>query len=471
MTLEAAREKLAQMGQEHVLAFYETLPDEGKAALLEQIGRIDVEAIAQMQAKLAEDQAAGPGGPVEISPAPVLELEDVAQRSAASAERGAAALRAGRVGVLLVAGGQGSRLGFEGPKGAYEIGPISGASLFEIHARKILALERLHDARIPFYIMTSLANDADTRAFFQQQEYFGLDPARVLFFSQGMWPALSEEGKLILDTPGRIFMNPDGHGGTIRALEVEGMFADMDHRGVDTLFYFQVDNPLVEVADPVFIGLHLQEQSEVSVKVCAKRDPGEKLGAVALRDGRPCIVEYSELTLEQMNARGPDGRLRLLYGSVAIHVFDVAFLKQCARRPMLLHLAHKQVPYVDASGTTIKPATPNAWKFEKFIFDVLPDAGKVLHVAFDRALEFSPVKNAEGEDSPATTQRDMIRKFAGWLEACNVPVARGADGEPCHKIEIDPCYALSAEQLGNRLDASFRWDADLLLAEGDEEED
>ena len=469
MTVEEAREILAKHGQSHVLAFYDKLQPHEQGALLEQIASMDFGALTQMQAKLAEGDASGEHAPVEIAPASVLELEEVQRRAAASLDEGAAALRAGRVGVLLVAGGQGSRLGFEGPKGAYEIGPVSGASLFEIHARKILALERKYEAEIPFYIMTSLANDADTRAFFVAHAYFGLAPERVWFFSQGMWPALSEEGKLMLEAPGRIFMNPDGHGGTIRALDVNGMFADMDQRGVDTLFYFQVDNPLVEVADPVFIGLHLAEHADVSVKVCAKRDAGEKLGAVAIRDGRACIVEYSELTPEQMAAKGPDGRLRLLYGSVAIHVFDVAFLKQCAKRPMLLHLAHKQVPYVDEAGNAIKPEQPNAWKFEKFIFDVLPDADKVLHVAFDRALEFSPVKNAEGEDSPATTQRDMMRKFAGWMECCGVAVARDAAGEPRYKIEIDPCYALSAEELGQRLDASFRWDADLLLAEGEED--
>ncbi len=469
MTLAEAQDLLQKHGQAHVLAFWDQLSEAEQTQLLAQVTDIDFASITQMQAKLSAGQASD-GVAAEIEPAPVMELDAVYAAAAESAEIGGAALRGGRVGVLLVAGGQGSRLGFDGPKGAYEIGPVSGASLFEIHARKVLALEKTYDAEIPLYIMTSLANDADTRAFFAEKDYFGLDKSRVLFFSQGMWPALDEAGKLILETPGKIFMNPDGHGGTIRALEVKGMFADMDQRGVGTLFYFQVDNPLVEVADPVFIGLHLQNKADVSVKVCAKRDAGEKIGAVAVRDGRSCIVEYSELTPEQMSDTGPDGRLKLLYGSVAIHVFSVDFLKQCARRPMLLHLAHKQVPFVDGQGKTVKPEQPNAWKFEKFIFDVLPDADKVLHVAFDRALEFSPVKNAEGEDSPATTQRDMIRKFAGWLDACGVAVARDASGEPRYKLEIDPCYALSAAELKSRLDASFTWDADLLLVADDDEE-
>ncbi|MFU8780600.1 MAG: UTP--glucose-1-phosphate uridylyltransferase [Kiritimatiellia bacterium] len=468
MTFEAAQRILDQHNQGHVLAFYDDLSQPEQTALLEQIASIDFDAIRQMQETLLKGNEATAGGGTDIVPAPVLELPEVHARAEASAKVGAAALKMGRVGVLLVAGGQGSRLGFEGPKGAYEIGPLSGASLFEIHARKILALERHYQAEIPFYIMTSQANDADTRSFFVQHNYFGLAPDRVLFFSQGMWPALRDDGTLILESPGKIFMNPDGHGGTIRALELKGMFADMDQRGVDTLFYFQVDNPLVEIADPVFIGLHLSESADVSVKVCEKRDPGEKIGVVVERDGQSCIVEYSELTPEQMAATQPDGRLWLLYGSVAIHVFSVAFLKKAAKRPMLLHLAHKQVPYVDSQKKTVKPENPNAWKFEKFIFDVLPDADRVLHVAFDRSLEFSPVKNAAGEDSPATTKRDMIRKFAGWMESCGVTVARGADGEPRYQIEIDPCYAFSAEDLRTRLDGAFQWDADLLLAEDDE---
>ncbi len=469
MRIDEARQLLEEQGQVHVLAFWDQLEEGEREQLLAQIESIDFESVARMQALLrGEDVGAAEGGP--ISPAPVLELEQIRANEQAWGGVGSAALREGRVGVLLVAGGQGSRLGFEGPKGAYPIGPVSGATLFEIHARKILALELRYGAQIPFYVMTSQANDADTRAFFEANDYFGLVPERVLFFSQGMWPALTQDGKLLLEARGRIFMNPDGHGGTIRALDTEGMFADMDRRGVEVLFYFQVDNPLVEVADPVFIGAHLQETADVSIKVCAKRDAAEKLGVVVVRDGYPCIVEYSELSPEQMSETDEQGRLRLRFGSVAIHVFSVGFLKQCAKRPMLLHVAHKQVPYVDATGKSVRPDKPNACKFEKFIFDVIPAAQKVLHVEFDRAQEFSPVKNGEGEDSPATTQRDMIRKFAAWFESCGVNVPRLASGEPQYRLEIDPCYAMSGAELKERLDSGFVWNADLLLTAEDEAE-
>ncbi len=467
MTYEAAKEILAQNGQGHVLSFWSQLDQQEQVALLDQIASIDMAAIKRMQAMLSAtaDTAAKAGG--EIVPAAVVELGSIAERerNEALSAYGESALARGEVGALLVAGGQGSRLGFEGPKGAYSIGPLSGASLFEIHARKILAMERRYETRIPFYIMTSQANDAATRAFFQEHSYFGLKQDRVLFFTQGMWPALDREGKILLESPGRIFMSPDGHGGTISALRDHGMFDDMARRGIQALFYFQVDNPLVEIADPLFIGLHLKEGAEVSTKVCKKREPSEGLGVVAVRDGRPLVVEYSELTPAQMQEKRSDGQLKLLFGSVAIHVFSVAFLKREAAADLPLHIAFKKVPSVDATGQTVTPAQPNAYKFEKFIFDVIPDAKAALNVEFERALEFSPVKNATGNDSPATTQRDMIRKFSGWLVASGFAVPRNADGEPRYKIEIDPCFALDAESLGNQLLKTFVLDADLLLNE------
>lgn len=466
MTYDEAMALLEANGQGHVLAHWANLDSAQRQDLLVQVATIDMQAIKRMQAMLAESVSAATAAD-GIEPAAVAELGALAERerSEALSAFGESALSRGEVGVLLVAGGQGSRLGFEGPKGAYSIGPVSGASLFEIHARKVLALERRYGAGVPFYIMTSQANDVPTRAFFEEHGYFGLSPERVLFFTQGMWPALDLEGRILLETPGRIFMSPDGHGGTITALRDRGMFDDMERRGLHSVFYFQVDNPLVEIADPRFVGLHLKEGAEVSTKVCSKRDPAEGLGVVAVKGGRSLIVEYSELTPQQMQEKRSDGRLKLLFGSVAIHVFSVAFLKKEAEAAMPLHKAIKKVPCVDARGNAVKPAAPNACKFEKFIFDVIPDAAVALNVEFDRACEFSPVKNAEGNDSPATTQRDIVRKFAGWMETAGVKVPRGADGEPRWRLEIDPCFALDAEELAGKLGSGFEWNGDLLLSD------
>ena len=471
ISYEEAIKTLEAHGQSHVLQFWAQLDSAEQVALLAQVESIDFESIASMQSMLGKGGGA-PTAPTPIEPSPVVELDSLAacEREHSISDIGAAAIANGQVGVVLVAGGQGSRLGFDGPKGAYPVACLSDATLFEVHARKILALEHKYNAEIPFYIMTSQVNDAPTRAFFAEHDNFGLASDRVLFFTQGMWPALTEEGKLILDSPSNIFMSPDGHGGTITALKQRGMFDDMDRRGINTLFYFQVDNPLVEIADPLFIGLHLSKGADVSSKVCAKRDPEEGLGIVAERDGHSMIVEYSELTPEQMNETLPDGNLKLRFGSVAIHVFSVEFLKKEACAALPLHVAHKKVPCLNSEGVLTKPSAPNAFKFEKFIFDVLPAAGVAMNVEFAREEEISPVKNAEGNDSPATSQRDMILKAARQLEACGVSIPRDASGVPLFKIEIDPCFGLTPKDLAEKIGEGFTLDADMLLS-GDEDEE
>jgi len=278
-----------------------------------------------------------------------------------------------------------------------------------------------------------------------------------------MWPAMDANGRIVLDRPDHLFMSPDGHGGILAAMRRRGVLDDMAARGLTTLFYFQVDNPLVEIADPVFIGLHNLRSADMSVKVCPKRDPDEGLGVVVERDGRLAVVEYSELTSEQKRATLPDGRLKFRAGSVAIHVFSLAFLRREAAADLPLHVAHKKVPFCDDRGRTVRPDKPNAYKFEKFIFDALPDANTAVILEFRREDEFSPVKNASGSDSPDTSRRDMTRKFARWLEECGAAVSKDSDGNPAHRIEIDPCFAASAAELKRKLPAGFKLTGDALL--------
>jgi len=335
--------------------------------------------------------------------------------------------------------------------------------LFHIHARKIVALERAYGSTVPFYIMTSRSNDHETKAFFEQHDYFGLSRDRVKFFVQGMWPALTADGRIVLDQKDHVFMSPDGHGGILSALRVNGMVDDMERRGLETLFYFQVDNPLVEIADPAFVGFHKKCGAQMSVKVCAKRDPQEGLGVVVRRNGRNAIVEYTELTKEQKHEVLPDGHLKFRFGSVAIHVFSMEFLKAEANAELPLHVAHKKVPYCDEQGNLVKPEKPNAYKFEKFIFDSLPDAETVLNYEFAREDEFSPVKNATGSDTPDTARRDMMRKWARWMEACGVQIPKNEEGDPLHKIELDPCFALGPEELKKKLKKGFKITGDVLL--------
>jgi UDP-N-acetylglucosamine/UDP-N-acetylgalactosamine diphosphorylase len=467
MTHTEAKELLKRHDQGHVLQFWEQLDAVQCDGLLNQVAGLDWETLARIRT-IVKNKAVEGGATVcaGIEPAPVVSLsasEQVAPRS-----EGEKALRSGKVGVILVAGGQGTRLGYDGPKGTFRLAPLSRASLFEIHSRKILAMERRYGAPIPFYIMTSEGNDAATRSFFHEHRFFGLDQKRVKFFTQGTLPAFWPDGRIVLESPGKLFAAPDGHGGILTALDRRGMLADMKIHGVTTLFYFQVDNPMVEIADPVFVGCHLQRGAEMSLKVCAKRDPAEGLGVVVVRDGRQAVVEYTELTDEQKRATRADGDLLFKFGSVAIHLFSLEFLRREAAAGLPLHQAHKKVGFCDEAGKPVKPTKANAYKFEKFIFDALPDARTSVILEFSREDEFAPVKNAEGEDSPATSQVAMMEKFARWMSFCGVVVPRDEKGRLVYRLEVDPLYANSAEELKKRLPQGFSINGEVQLVENTE---
>ena len=440
MNYNEAEKLLKSCGQEHVLAYWKKLSKAEREALLVQIAAIEPKNVKYCA------NALNVGGAVMDSSkgkAPkVAELKGTALKRAV--EVGEKELKAGKVAALLVAGGQGSRLGYDGPKGCYSIGPITGAPLFYFHARKILARSIRYGKSIPFYVMTSEANNTATIKCFEDHNYFGLNPKDVFFFTQGMWPGMTKEGKIILDAPGHIFMSPDGHGGLLAALKKSGALADMKKRGITSVFFFQVDNPLVEIADPAFIGYHVQMQSEYSLKLCAKRDPYEKVGmpmeftTKGVKQYR--MVEYTEMSDEQCNRKAKNGKLYFLYGSPAIHVFDRAFLEREATKPMPLHLAFKKIPIV-VDGKVVKPNEPNGYKFEKFIFDILPNARRAAFLAFEQQNEFSPVKNAEGADSPATCKQDMQAKWRRWFAELGVTLPATLP------IEIDPAYAVDSSDI------------------------
>ena len=437
MNYQEAEKLLVKCSQEHVLKHWKKLNKKEREALLEQVATIDPKSVSRCREALGKGAEVPDSSKGKAPKVAVLKGKKLADARAA----GEVELSEGRVAALLVAGGQGSRLGYDGPKGCYEIGPITNAPLFYFHARKILARSIRYGASIPFYVMTSEANNAATVQCFEENDYFGLNPDDVFFFTQGMWPGMSAEGKIILDQPGHIFMSPDGHGGLLAALKRSGALADMKKRGIKSVFFFQVDNPLVEIADPAFIGYHVMNKSEYSLKLCAKRDPKEKVGMPMRFGDTYRMVEYTEMTDEQCNRKDKSGKLYFLYGSPAIHVFDRAFLEREAARPMPLHLAFKKIPYVDEKGEVVKPSEPNGYKFEKFIFDILPNAKTATFLAFDPKDEFSPVKNAEGADSPASCKADMQAKWRSWLKECGVTVDESVP------IEIDPVYALDAEDL------------------------
>jgi UDP-N-acetylglucosamine/UDP-N-acetylgalactosamine diphosphorylase len=440
------RARLETSGQEHVLAGWEMLEPEERAYLIGQLQALDFNLLARLYARRDEPFAV----PAEhrIAPLPTV-LPDAADPDARRI--GETALAAGEVAALVVAGGQGSRLGFEHPKGMFEVGPVSGKSLFQLHAEKVLARGRRYNVRIPQLVMTSHATHAETETFFQENNYFGLSPDDVYFFRQGTMPALDlATGRLLMESPGRLFTSPNGHGGTLTAMADSGLLDQLRHRGVRQVFYFQVDNPLVKIADPTFLGRHVRAGADVSSKVIAKNGPFDKLGNLVLVDGKLAIIEYSDLPRELAEARDADGNLRFNVGNPAIHIFDLAFLERVTEGDaagLPYHLARKKVPFWDpAADEFVVPERENALKFERFVFDVLPLAERWTAVATSRREEFAPLKNATGADSPQSLRDALIGLAVDWLRRAEAKAPDGA------AIEISPLFALEPEDLTGKVE-------------------
>jgi len=449
---QVLRRRAADASQDHVFRFWGDLPEEGRRRLLAQLAEVDFEELAEL-IDLHVTHRRPPELPPDLEPAPFIPLPTTdAERSRRDAmrQKGEELLAAGKVAPMVVAGGQGTRLGYEGPKGAFPIGPVSGRTLFDVFAEAIHAARRSYSVSIPWYIMTSRANDLATRDLFEAHNFFDLPRPDVKFFTQGMMPAIDLQGKLIMSARDQLTWSPDGHGGSIRALARTGTLADMASRGIEHISYFQVDNPLVPPLDPVFIGHHADAASDMSSKMARKREPKEKLGAFCLSHGRLHVIEYSDLPDPLAEARNQDGRLRFEAGSIAIHILSRAFVERLGagrRFALPFHRAEKKIPHVDERGNLVSPTRPNGVKFETFVFDALPMAGNPIILEIDRTVEFSPVKNAGGLDSPATAQRDMIRLAAQWLEEAGVEVPRQPDGTPTYKVEVSPLAARNVEEL------------------------
>ncbi len=427
--METLRQRFEAAGQGHVFGGWDELTEEAQAAFLAQLEAVDLPLMARLGASLASTSGGGSPSlaPPEVFPAvPGADREDERARATS---RGEALLAAGKVAFVLVAGGQGSRLGFDGPKGAYEIGPVTPKSLFEWHAARLQAAGARHGFVPRWYVMTSAANDAETRAFFEAHGHFGFDPADVFVFQQDMLPALDLEGRIVLAAPGELFLAPNGHGGTLAALQSSGALAHMEAHGIEQLSYFQVDNPLGRHADPLFLGLHDLAGAEMSSKVVAKRDADEKVGVLGLIDGALGCIEYSDLSDELRHAADGEGNLLFSAGNIAAHVIRRDFVQGLTEGGDLdlpWHIARKNLKSLSVSGEPVEQA---GVKFETFIFDALSQTTASVVLEVLRAEEFSPVKNAEGNDSPGTCREA--------LSAIAAAIVGGQDGP----MELDPRLA------------------------------
>lgn len=445
--------KVYRAGQEHIFRFWEELPADDRRQILGQIERLDFQLLARLVQKIGERP---PRRPLEPPPGVIRLAKTSAEidRRERARHAGEEALAAGRVAVLVVAGGQGTRLGFPGPKGAFPIGPITQKTLFQLFAEKILATGRRHKTAIPWYVMTSEGNREAVERYFQEHSYLGVGRADTFFFTQRELPAVDRSGKLLLAEKGKIATSPNGHGGVVPALRESGALEDMARRGQDLVFYWQVDNPLTRVADPVFLGHLILEGAEAGAKVASKRGPHEKVGVFGLLDGKLGVVEYSELSKEDAERRGPDGSLTYDAGNLAIHAFTRGFLERLNEAGIQLpyHQALKKVPHIGRKGEPVDPAEPNGIKFETFIFDALAEARGVVLLEVDRREEFAPVKNESGEDSPATARQALTNLWGGWLERAGAEVRRNQAGDVADPIEISPLAALDEADVARKID-------------------
>ena len=437
-------------GQGHVFDYFEQLNTDQKDQLIEQLKGIHLEELdGLIQTYVLKTEAKGGMDYTQLSPSNYIPYptNDETQALWDEAEAiGKQAIKGGRVAAFTVAGGQGTRLGFDGPKGTFEITPISRKSLFEVFADKISRASERFETRIPWFIMTSQLNHQATIELFKDHAFFGFDSESIHFFSQELIPSVDLQGKIILEEQGKIAMAPNGHGGSLRALSKSGSIERMREQGIDILSYFQVDNPMISCIDPTFVGFHVMNQSELSSKMVAKTYASEKVGLFCNYKGRDMIVEYSDLPQSYQEQLAPDGALLYNAGNVAVHLFDRDFIErlgnESSKEKLAFHKAFKKIPYYDGEKGIVQPEQNNGVKFEMFVFDALPKANHSIIVEGLREDTFSPVKNAEGVDSPQSCKDAMSRQALRWLNKVEAQLNSDPSDETIVTLEMNFRFAM-----------------------------
>lgn len=467
------KDKYTKAGQGQVFTFFDELSAAEQAQLVKQLSIFDPERINELaeealHPKPKADETAG--GVAKLEPLPESATASILDSAPADIATWYAAgldlVAENKVAVVLMAGGQGTRLGSSAPKGCYDIGLPSHKSLFQIQAERIRKVQELAAAKkgsgsavVPWYIMTSGPTRGPTEAFFVENAYFGLAKENVVFFEQGVLPCISNEGKILLESKGRVAVAPDGNGGIYQALVASGVLADLQRRGIDHVHAYCVDNCLVRVADPVFLGFSASKDVDIATKVVRKRNATESVGLILLKNGRPDVVEYSEIdsaTAEALDPRQPTV-LRFRAANIVNHYYSRRFLETIPQwaRELPHHVARKKIPHADLqTGETVKPTKPNGVKLEQFVFDVFPRLPLARFACLEvrREDEFSPLKNAPGtgEDDPDTSKRDIMLQGRRWVEAAGatVQVSDDASENPDGAgVEVSPLVSYSGEGL------------------------
>ncbi|EFA08004.1 UDP-N-acetylhexosamine pyrophosphorylase-like Protein [Tribolium castaneum] len=463
--------KLRQLDQSHLLQFFYKFSDEEKKNFLQHLQGLDLDASARLfeRAKNCLDVAPDTE---DMKPIPHSQFESEEGCDGETLERyrirGLEAIGAGEVGVLLLAGGQGTRLGVTYPKGMYSVGLPSGKTIFQIQAERIRRVQHLakkhtgKGGKVTWYIMTSGPTDKMTETFLKSHNFFGLDPQNVVLFKQGLLPCFDFDGKIILEAPNLVALAPDGNGGIYRALHVNGVLDDMRRRGVKYIHAHSVDNILTKVADPVFIGYFIEKGGDCAAKVVKKAGPTEAVGVVCQIKGRFQVVEYSEISEEKAHLRDEEGNLVYSAGNICNHLFTTVFLQRVSdefEHELKLHVAKKKIPFVDETGQTVTPEKPNGIKIEKFIFDVFPFSDRFVTWEVPRKSEFSAMKNMDsvGKDCPSTARQDLLALHRTYIEK--------AGGVVSAEVEISPLLSYTGEELEARVKGKMFTETTVLLGE------
>lgn len=393
MNYEQALAKLAAAGQEHVMRYYDTLSEEQKEALLSQIETTDFSVLSHLGQNKGEMQRG------KIGPLAAMQIEEIKEREQEFRSAGLGAIREGKVGAVLLAGGMGTRLGSDDPKGMYNIGITKKVYIFQRLIENLLDVVREAESWIPLYVMTSDKNHEATTAFLKEHDYFGYNSEYVTFFMQDMAPACDYEGKVYMEKPWKISTSPNGNGGWYTSMHKWGVAQKAISDGVEWLNVFAVDNVLQRIADPCFVGATLLNDCAVGAKVVCKCTPDEKIGAICTEDGKPSIIEYYELTDELMNAKDEQGNLAYSFGVILNYLFRISDLERIREKKLPLHVVEKKIAHLDQDGVLQKPDKPNGCKFEQLVLDMIHELDSCLPYEVVRNKEFAPIKNATGVDS------------------------------------------------------------------------
>ncbi|XP_020782247.2 UDP-N-acetylhexosamine pyrophosphorylase-like protein 1 isoform X2 [Boleophthalmus pectinirostris] len=433
LSLEEVKQSLEEADQAHVLQFWPELNEAQREIFLHELSQLDLSGLKEHCEGAARAAASDPASLDELMEPVPAEFIGSARNSDKTSlaqweNEGLWHISKNRVGVLLLAGGQGTRLGVQYPKGMYNVGLPSGKTLYQIQAERLHKIQELAESKhgtkciIPWYIMTSEFTLTPTEKFFKENNYFGLDPLNINMFEQRMIPAVTFDGKVILQGKGKIAMAPDGNGGLYQALVDHNVLEDMKKRGVEYLHVYCVDNIMVKMADPVFIGFCASKGADCGAKVVEKAYPTEPVGVVCRVQGVAQVVEYSEILQTTAELRGPSGELVYSAGNICNHFFTRQFLEDVTMKSKIhlkQHVAIKKVPFVDQCGNEVKPTKPNGIKMEKFVFDIFPFSRSFVVFEVVREDEFSPLKNADGAatDNPSTARNALMHLHSRWVTA------------------------------------------------------